>query len=177
MSVGNVPIDQIELTIPRVHLAMLPQSVLPREWEIRCVDRQGRVLLSGPPSRNVTLRLRLQNDSRPFQTLLTARQPAARPERIVVTAREIDGSACTGAKTEVGGLHYPAPATCASVLDDIETSLTSAHYRRACASMYRGAIPDRVKAARMVSCRAAGRSGGVMVTVEVCCDSGRTNQP
>lgn len=85
-----------------------------------------------------------------------------------------DGMACPSshAVARVSDLHYPDAKDCSEVEEDVEWSLESSHYKKACREK---TGREQVAAARMAECGIAQaiweneNLRGVVVTVELCC--------
>ncbi len=67
-------------------------------------------------------------------------------------------------------LHYPEAENCGAIRADAESSLGSAHYRKACeAAVPRSTRAPTVIEAKVVECRSGTRDPGVYVDVGLCC--------
>ena len=75
-------------------------------------------------------------------------------------------------RTRVSELHYPEAESCNAIVSRAEAVLGSMRYRNACkAAAPRATRPDRVLEVRVVECRSGGRSTGVNIDVELCCEA------
>jgi hypothetical protein len=96
--------------------------------------------------------------------------PTSAPESVV----HADGPDCAPWNTRAlaNHLHYPNGTGCQEIVPRAESSLSMAHFRKACeAAVPRSTRPTRVLAAGVVECRTGGATRGVVVDVELCCEA------
>jgi len=85
-----------------------------------------------------------------------------------------DGPDCPAWRTRAlaSHLHYPDAESCAAIVPVAESDPGMGHYRTACKKATpRATRPITVLEARVVECRSAGGTSGVVVDVELCCDA------
>ncbi len=92
------------------------------------------------------------------------------PEKAI----QAEGPSCPSWRTRarVNDLHYPDAGSCDAIVSRAEAELESTHYRNACmAAAPRATRPATVLEARVVECRSGGKTRGVTLDVELCCEA------